>query len=354
LIRAGYLALIGSGETAAAGGQVFEALAQSLPPGFQASVLETPAGFELNSPWVAGRVSDFLQERLQNYHPQLKVIPARKKGTAFSPDSADIIRPLLTSQFIYMGAGSPSYTVRQLSNSLAWDVIRARHSQGAVLALASAAAIAAGRLALPVYEVYKAGEDLHWKLGLDLLGSYGLSLIIIPHWNNNEGGANLDTSRCFMGQERFRQLSTMLSPTDTVLGLDEHTGLITDMLQGRCRVYGKDAVHILKGGNESIFHSGQEFSLFELGNFHIPEKHLLGISDQVWRSLLEAQKQQEFAHDQKHNIPEEVARLAAQRQAARKACNWAEADLLRDLLRRSGWQVNDTPQGQVLQPMDKE
>jgi len=51
---------------------------------------ETPAGFELNSPQVAGRVAEFLEHHLQNYDPQVKVIPARKRGTAFSPDSSRV------------------------------------------------------------------------------------------------------------------------------------------------------------------------------------------------------------------------------------------------------------------------
>jgi len=52
------------------------------------------------------------------------------------------------------------------------------------LIFASAAAIAVSRHALPVYEIFKVGEDLHWKLGLDLFGQYGLDLTIVTQWNN--------------------------------------------------------------------------------------------------------------------------------------------------------------------------
>jgi len=52
------------------------------------------------------------------------------------------------------------------------------------LIFASAAAIAVNRHALPVYEIFKVGEDLHWKLGLDLFGQYGLDLTIVTQWNN--------------------------------------------------------------------------------------------------------------------------------------------------------------------------
>ena len=81
---------------------------------------------------------------------------------------------------------------------------------------------------LPVYEIYKVGEELHWIEGLDLFNFYGLKLVFIPHWNNNEGGAELDTSRCFMGQERFMRLIEMLPDEVTIVGLDEKTALIID------------------------------------------------------------------------------------------------------------------------------
>ena len=71
---------------------------------------------------------------------------------------------------------------------------------------ASAAAIAVNRHALPVYEIFKVGEDLHWKLGLDLFGQYGLDLTIVTQWNNREGGEELDTSHGFMGRARFERL----------------------------------------------------------------------------------------------------------------------------------------------------
>ena len=185
--RPGLLALLGSGETAPAGGRVFEVLAQSLPQPLRIAILETPAGFELNSARVAGRVADYLRVRLGNFSPQISVLPARRRGTAFSPDDAEITRPLVHADMIFAGPGSPTYAARQLAGSLAWRRLCARHALGAALVFASAAAITAGRFALPVYEIYKAGHDIHWAAGLDLLGPFGLSIAFVPHWNNNDG-----------------------------------------------------------------------------------------------------------------------------------------------------------------------
>jgi hypothetical protein len=143
MIRPGLIALLGSGETAAAGGQMLELLAARLGPPLDIAVLETPAGFEVNSAMVAGRVADYMKTRLQNYHPEVCLIAARKRETPFSPDNAEIIAPLSSSRLIFAGPGSPSYAVRQLRGSLAWDAAQARHRLGAALAFASRPAGAA-------------------------------------------------------------------------------------------------------------------------------------------------------------------------------------------------------------------
>ncbi len=51
----------------------------------------------------------------------------------------------------------------------------------------------------------------------------------MPHWNNSDGGTELDCSRCWMGQARFELLHAMLPQSATVIGLDEHTALILDL-----------------------------------------------------------------------------------------------------------------------------
>ena len=149
-----------------------------------------------------------------------------------------------------MGPGSPTYAVRQLEDSLAWHTLQARHRLGAALVFASAAVIAISRYALPVYEIYKVGEDLHWKPGLDLLGQYDLPLVFIPHWNNNDGGTELDTSRCFMGQKRFASLMAQLPSGLTVMGIEENTALILEPAAGEGRVIGAGGVTLIHTGHD--------------------------------------------------------------------------------------------------------
>src|SRR3990172_13298947 len=110
-LHPGPVVLLSSGETSPSGGQVFETVVRRLAIPPRVAILETPAGFELNSALVAGRVADFLRRRLQNYSPEIAVIPARKRHTSFSPDNAELIQPLLSANLIYAGAGSPTYAV---------------------------------------------------------------------------------------------------------------------------------------------------------------------------------------------------------------------------------------------------
>jgi hypothetical protein len=335
----GQIAFLGSGETSLAGGRIFETLARSLPQPLKIAVLETPAGFELNSDQVAGRVAEFMENRLQNYKPQIDVIPARKRGTDFSPDDPEILGPLLKADMIFMGPGSPTYAVRQLKDSLAWNILRARHRLGATLMFASAATISIGAWALPVYEIFKVGEDVYSVPGLDLFADLGLTLSIIPHWNNAEGGIDLDTSRCFVGLERFNQWCATLPPENTTVGLDEHTGLIMDFQTGECQVLGVSSVSLVRECDPEIYAAGASFPLSGLGEIRLPQPLEAGIPAEVWDLVTAANETEE------DKPSDEVKALAEQRQKARAEKNWAESDRLRDDIEALGWTVQDTPEG---------
>jgi cyanophycinase-like exopeptidase len=335
----GQIAFLGSGETSLAGGRIFESLARSLPQPLKIAILETPAGFELNSDQVAGRVAEFMGVRLQNYKPRIDVIPARKRGTDFSPEDPEILKPLLSADMIFMGPGSPTYAVRQLKGSLAWDILRARHRLGATLVFASAATISIGAWVLPVYEIFKVGEDIHSVPGLNLFDDFGLTLSFIPHWNNAEGGVDLDTSRCFVGLDRFNEWCNNLPPENTTLGLDEHTGIIFDFQTGECQVLGVSSVSLVRVCDPEIYAAGASFPLDVLGEVRIPESLDTGIPAEVWEMVTVANKPQDDTPSDK------VLALIEQRQKARAEKNWAESDRLRDEIAALGWTVQDTPEG---------
>ncbi len=110
--RPGLIALFGSGETSSSGRKVHDYLFRRLPTPVRVAILETPAGFQPNSDAVAGKIKQFLEHSLQNFRPDVEVIPARKKGTALSPDNPNIVQPIRDADYVFAGPGSPSYTTQ--------------------------------------------------------------------------------------------------------------------------------------------------------------------------------------------------------------------------------------------------
>lgn len=378
-VTPGPIVMFGSGETSPSGRKIFESAFRHLPENPRVALIETPAGFELNSSQVIGRVGEFIKHRLQNYRPRIEIVPARKRGTDFSPNNPEILEPLYRADMIFMGPGSPTYAVRQLSDSLAWGVILARHRLGKVLTLASAAVIAISAYALPVYEIYKVGDELHWKEGLNLFAQYGLQLIFIPHWNNNDGGEELDTSRCFMGQERFNGLIELLPQNHTVIGIDEKTGLVVDPQTGRCDVVGLGSVTLIhkgqlhagafsaselqEAGLEQVvdnlnahvhkFASGETFSLSRLGFYRAPGPGE-GLPSEIWQSVLDQHQAEQGRMDEETALPGAVIRLVEQREKAREQKDFATADRLRNELDEMGWRVKDTQAGPVVEKVSQD
>lgn len=270
--RPGAIALFGSGETAPSGRKAHEHLLGLLPAPVKIAILDTPAGFQPNVDRVAEKIKRFFERHLQNFQPEVFVVKARAKGDEFDPDDPAVADALLAANYIFAGPGSPTYTVRHLQGTRLLANIIARHRAGAILALASAAAIASGAQVLPVYEIFKAGEDLHWVSGLDIFGADGLDLAVVTHWDNREGGVELDTSRCFMGLARFERLRALLPASTVVLGLDEHTSLAVDFATLQCTIMGLGSVTVLAGNYETSYHSGESFPIDALRRRDLDQK----------------------------------------------------------------------------------
>ena len=346
----GSITLFGSGETSPGAQKIYHALFADMAETPRIAILETPAGFEPNSAYVAGQVGAYLEKRLQNFRPEIAVAPARKRGTPFSPDSSAVIEPVYGANVLFMGPGSPTYAVRQLRDSLAWHVLRAMHRLGTNLVFSSAMVLAAGRATLPIYEIYKVGEDLHWKEGLDLFGDFGLSLILVSHWNNQDGGDVLDTSRCYLGQDRFEQLLAMLpdDPARRIVGIDEATALTIDFDEGSCLVRGAGAVTVIHDGKAHRYGAGARFSLDHLGAHGLPSDHE-GIPLAIWQQTLEGIERAAQARRQRPQPGAAELELLRLRSEARSRKDWAEADHLRQQLEARGWRVLDTPNGPQLE-----
>ena len=99
---------------------------------------------------------------------------------------------------------------------------------------------------------------------------FRMDVSFVPHWNNAEGGIDLDTSRCFMGIERFDLWRKLLPPENIVVGLDEHSGIIMDCEKDMCDVHGVSSVTVIKNSGMEIYPNGASFSLRELGDCIMP------------------------------------------------------------------------------------
>lgn len=332
----GKVILMGSGETSASGRQMHHRMFADLGSPVNVAILETPAGFELNSALVAQRVGDFIATRLANFSPSVSVVPARRRDGTLSTTNPDTLAPLLKANYIFLGPGSPTYLVRHMRDTLAWEYVRGRHGNGATLCLASAAAIAFGARAVPVYEVFKAGCDPCWADGLDFFGLFGLDLAIVSHWDNQEGGADLDTSHCFIGRARMEQLRQMLDPETKILGIDEHTGLIFDFEAEQCHVTGKGGVSILGLESMETYETGATFSIYRLGHYHLPPAvprcgSPVGTGGQEEKAEVEASPC--------------VIEMIQRREEARRGRRFAEADALRQQVAELGFEIQDTKEG---------
>ena len=338
----GPITLFGSGETSPGAHRIHRQVMAQFERPVQCVVIETPAGFEPNSDAVARNVGEYLSLRLQEFQPRIKIIPARKRDTAYSPDDPALTAPIFAAKYLFMGPGSPTYAARQLHESFVWYSLLAQHRRGAALVFSSASTIAASKFALPVYEIYKVGEDLHWKPGLDLFSAFGISLVVVPHWNNNDGGDDLDTSRCYMGEDRYQALAAMLPKDITILGIDENTGVIIDPNTGICRVVGAGGAIILRGDKHQHISPVQSFAVTDLGEWRLPEGSD-DIPQAVWQAMQETDEQR-LAHEAV-GPPSEVMQLVEARETARSRREWDIADRLRDRIQQLGWQVADTQEG---------
>ena len=203
----GKIVLMGSGEMTATMVEVHKGLLSQLGRTPQAAFLDTPAGFQLNVDQISQKAVEYFRNHVQQ---PLAVASFKSRQHTSDFDAEKAFRTLRDSAYILIGPGSPTYAVNQWRGSPVAEIFTQCVNNGGCLVAASAAALTVGRFTLPVYEIYRVGQKLHWVEGIDILGKFGFNLVVIPHWNNAEGGTH-DTRFCFMGQPRFQKLVTLMS-----------------------------------------------------------------------------------------------------------------------------------------------
>jgi len=256
------IVLMGSGELTATMVEVHKKILARFPDSPTAVFLDTPAGFQLNVDEISRKAVEYFRVHVQK---QLNVASYKSSENTSAFEAETAFHMLRTADFVLVGPGSPTYAVGQLQKSPIPEILVNNIQSGGCLVAASAAALTLGRFTLPVYEIYKVGQDIHWVDGLDVLSQFGLHLVVVPHWNNAEGGTH-DTRFCFMGEPRFRQLEMLLPDDAMILGIDEHTACIIDLNAQRIDIQGIGNVTLRKRGREIKFGKKDQIPLEMLVN----------------------------------------------------------------------------------------
>jgi len=264
------LAIIGSGETSPTMVTVHRDLLVRLSTRRpRALLLSTPYAFQENAASVSARAQRYFADSVglqvtvaagTNPEASQEMAPPTAGDAAASVEGAGIRE----ADWVFAGPGSPSYALAHWRGGPVGAALRERVLAGhGVTVLASAAAATAGRYALPVYEIYKAGGALRWLPGLDLLGGLGLAAAVIPHYDNTEGG-HYDTRHCYLGARRLAVMERELPADAAVLGVDEHTAVLIDIAAGHVEVRGRGALTVRRSGRSTILASGTAIPLAEL------------------------------------------------------------------------------------------
>ncbi len=252
---------MGSGETSPTMVKVHRAILGRLgPPPVDAVLLDTPFGFQENAKEIAARAIAYFDESLQTKIEVASGDAEARLGTGHGTGSRfaeeHMVAKVRSARYVFAGPGSPSYALRMWRASAVPQLLDEKLADFGGVTFASAAALTLGIATLPVYEIYKVGEDPRWLEGLDILGhACGLSAAVLPHYNNAEGGTH-DTRFCYLGERRLAPLERELPPGSFVLGIDEHTSLSIDLGEMTATVAGIGVVTVRSGGRSATFPAG--------------------------------------------------------------------------------------------------
>lgn len=270
------LAIMGSGETAPTMVTTHRRLTSLLPSPVKAVVLDTPYGFQENAPELAAKAVEYFKTSINVDLVVAGLVRLHDTHLAADPVAIERgLRALAGADYIFAGPGSPTYALRQWAGSSVARIMVDKLTNGGIVTFASAAALTLGKATVPVYEVYKVGQDVQALEGLDILASIGINAALIPHYDNTEG-ANHDTRFCYLGEARLQMFESLLDEETYVLGIDEHTGLIIDIDAATATVVGNSNVTIRLRTESFVYPTG---SVIPLSLLQSPFSLLTGSGD---------------------------------------------------------------------------
>lgn len=356
----GVLALLGSGETAPGMTKIHREILGQLDE-VRAVNLDTAYGFQANVPQMSEKLEEYFKTSLRVTLTTLHFGSYAK--------ASELERTLFTQQvrqanYVFAGPGSPTYALSQWSPLHFGDDLLDVLEHGGTLCFASAAALTLGAYTAPIYEIYKVGvEEPHWREGLNVLAAFGLNCVVIPHFDNNEGG-NYDTRYCYLGEKRLLELEATLPDGVATLGVDEHTALIFDFAGGTVSVKGRSNGYWRLNGETRVLENDSTTGIDELGaagpsrvraplveapSIERGPVQLAEIVTQRGEDSLDALArlvQLASTGGEGYIDPADLIEgILRARVSARAASQYALADELRDALVKAGIDVQDSPEG---------
>jgi cyanophycinase-like exopeptidase len=249
------LALLGSGETTPTMVSTHQRVVARV--GDDRVVVDTPYGFQENADELSARTRDYFARHVG---VEVRVLSLRRAADASPVARETAAARLREADWVFAGPGSPTYLTAQWHEAGLPPVLRERLTRAGASVYASAAACTVGALTVPVYEIYKAGADPTWAPGLDLLAPLGLDAVVVPHFDNAEGGTH-DTRYCYLGARRLALLEARLPASTWVLGVDEHTAAVLDLDAGTLTVEGRGGVTVRARDVEVVVPTGTTAAL---------------------------------------------------------------------------------------------
>jgi cyanophycinase-like exopeptidase len=255
----GRIVIVGSGETAPTMVKVHRRLIEEAGAGTRV-MLDTPFGFQANADDLTEKVLEYFSASVG---ASLEVARWRRREDPVA-DRERSLALLNRARFVFAGPGSPSYALRQWEDSPVPRALLEAVARGGTAVLGSAAAVTVGSHAIPVYEIYKVGEDPRWLPGLDLLGQLtGIPAAVVPHFDNREGGRH-DTRFCYLGEQRMEAMEATLPRGVGVLGVDEHTAVVVDVEARTATVHGVGGLTLRYRGASEVVPTGESIGLDDL------------------------------------------------------------------------------------------
>ena len=247
----GRLVIMGSGENAPTMVKLHRTLMKELGDSTK-YMIDTPYGFQVNADDLGAKYQQYFDESVG---AKIELAQWRRKD-ASKVEHERTLSQLKQASWVLAGPGSPSYALNQWTDTAIPAAFADLVRRGGTLVTGSAAAATIGVHAIPVYEIYKVGEDPYWLAGLNLLGDLlGIRAAVVPHFDNREGGRH-DTSCCYIGMHRLEILETQLHDGAGIIGVDEHTAVVIEVGTGAVSVHGAGGLTLRQSGKSVFIASG--------------------------------------------------------------------------------------------------